>query len=106
MNKIASSPGTSIIKIISKGVIAVFCVPLLSVWTIGSVVCAVIAPVGGLLGVFGIKGIGINIASDYNVPNILSLPFGLLLSLLLFLSFYYTRRLLRICLNFIKNNKL
>lgn len=106
MNKIASSPGTTVIKNIFKGIIAVFCVPILSVWTIGSAVCAVIAPVGGILGALGIRGMGINMTSDYNIPNMVSLPFGLLLSLLLFLSFYYTRRLLRICLNFIKNNKM
>lgn len=91
---------------ISKGIIAVFCVPILSVWTVGSVVCAVIAPIGGVLGILGIKGIGINMAPDYNIPKILSLPIGLFLSLLLFISFYYTRRLLRGCLNFIKSNKL
>lgn len=99
----AYSSGTGILKIIAKGATALFCVPILSVWTVGSIVCAVIAAIGGLLGILGIKGVGLNISPDYDLPRILSLPFGLCLSLLLIISFYYTRKLLRGCLHFIKN---
>jgi len=90
------------VKYIAKGVVALFFVPILSVWTVGSVVCAVIALIGGVLGIFGFEAIGLNGFPNYKLPNVLSLPFGICLSLLLFLSFYYTRRLLRECLQFMK----
>lgn len=89
-------------KYIAKGIVVLFFVPILSVWTVGSGVCAVIALIGGVLGTFGFKGIGLNGFPDYELPNALSLPFGICLSLLLLLSFYYTRRLLRECLHFMK----
>ncbi|OMD97605.1 hypothetical protein BSK64_28390 [Paenibacillus odorifer] len=103
MKKSTHLSGATVLKNIAKGAIILFCVPILSVWAAGSVVCAIIAPIGGVLGIIGIQGIGLNAFPDYDLPNILSLPIGLCLSLLLFISFYYTRRLLRGCLHFIKN---
>ena len=89
-------------KYMAKGGVALFIVPILGVWTVGSLVCAVIALIGGVLGTFGFDGIGLNASMGYDIPDALSLPFGICLSLLLFLSFYYTRRLLRKSLHFMK----
>lgn len=86
----------------AEGAVALFIIPILSVWTVGSFVCAVIAVIGGILGTFGFHEIGLNGSSDYDLPDALSLPFGIFLSLLLFLSFYYTRRLLQKSLHFMK----
>ncbi|GGG12443.1 hypothetical protein GCM10010912_66110 [Paenibacillus albidus] len=99
----SSYKGRTLFSYIAKGLTLIFCVPILGVWTAGSAVCAVIALIGAILGTFGYHGVAMNLYPGYSLPRILSLPFGLLLSLALLISFYYTRRWLRGCLQFIKS---
>ncbi|MFD1908359.1 hypothetical protein ACFSQ7_36710 [Paenibacillus rhizoplanae] len=84
-----------LLNYLAKGFVILFALPVLGVWVAGSFICAVIAPIAGLLRTFGVSAIGMNLTPSYSVPVILSLPFSLVLAFLLLLSFYYTRRLLR-----------
>lgn len=93
----------NLLKYLFKGFVILFALPVLGTWLAGSFVCAIIAPVAGLLRTFGVSGIGMKLTPSYSVPEYLSLPYGLVAGLLLALSFYYTRRLLRKCIAFIKN---
>lgn len=91
----------TLLKYSAKGCVILFLLPILSTWLAGSALCAVIAPIAGVLRTFGVAGIGMNLTPSYSLPNFLSLPFSLCLAFLLALSFYYTRRLLRKCIRFI-----
>ncbi len=93
---------TNVLKTTRKVFTLIFLIPILSVWTAGSGVCAIIASIAGILGAFGWKGIAMNLTPDYALPRIFSLPLGFGLALLLFISFVYTRRFLRSCLDYIK----
>ncbi|MFC3749035.1 hypothetical protein [Paenibacillus sp. GCM10012306] len=93
----------SLLKLTIKSFLVLFCVPILSVWTVGSLLCAAIAMVAALLGLFGWNGIAMNIYPGYALPGILGFPVGLLLAFLLILSFYYTRRFLKRSIQFIKS---
>jgi hypothetical protein len=93
----------AVLRFIGKGFILLFCIPILSVWTAGSIVCAFIALAAGVLGVLGWKGIAMNIYPGYSLPHLYSLPLGTILAFLLFLSFKYTRRSLRSCLRYIQS---
>ncbi len=89
-------------KYIYKGLIGLFCIPILSVWFAGSLICSVIAVIAGVLRTFGIGWIGMTIYPGVSVPESLSLPFGLCLAAVLMISFYYTRRFLRRCLLYLR----
>ncbi|ETT53518.1 MULTISPECIES: hypothetical protein [unclassified Paenibacillus] len=91
-----------LLNYLAKGFVILFALPVLGVWLAGSFICAIIAPVAGLLRTFGVSAIGMNLTPSYSVPVFLSLPFSLVLASLLLLSFYYTRRLLRKSLSFIR----
>lgn len=87
---------------LSKGFVILFALPVLATWLVGSFVCAIIAPIAGLLRTFGFSAVGMRLTPTYSVPEFLSLPYGLVVGLLLAWSFYHTRRLLRKCVAFIK----
>ncbi|OBZ09076.1 hypothetical protein A8L34_23320 [Bacillus sp. FJAT-27264] len=93
----------SLFKLTIKSFLILFCVPILSVWTVGSLICAAISLIAALLGLFGWNGIAMNISPGYALPGILGFPAGLLLAFLLVLSSYYTRRFLKKSLQFIKS---
>lgn len=99
--KHSSNSRPYILKFIAKGCVILFLVPVLGTWLAGSAICAVIAPIAGVLRTLGVDGIGMRLSPSYSLPVLFSIPFGLGLALVLSLSFYYTRRLLRICLQFI-----
>ncbi|WNS46413.1 hypothetical protein [Paenibacillus sp. MMS20-IR301] len=103
--KISSSAdaGSALLNYTAKGCVILFALPILSTWLAGSAICAVIAPIAGLLRTFGVTGIGMQLTPSYSLPAILSLPFSLCLAFLLALSFYYTRRLLRSCIRYIRS---
>lgn len=92
-----------ILKFIAKSCVILFFVPVLGTWLAGSAICAVIAPIAGVLRTLGVSGIGMRISPGYSLPVMFSIPFSLGLALVLVISFYYTRRLLRICLKFIQS---
>ncbi|UQZ35166.1 hypothetical protein C2I18_17525 [Paenibacillus sp. PK3_47] len=98
-----SHMGTAVLKFIGKGLILLFGIPILSVWTAGSIVCACISLIAAVLGTFGWNGIAMNISPGYPLPRIASLPAGMMLAFILFLSFKYTRRCLQRCLRFISS---
>lgn len=100
MYKPANAP--SPLRYLGKGCAAIFMVPVLSVWLAGSTFCAVLAPVAGILRTFGFKGIGMSLFPGFTLPDIWSLPYALLLTALLLVSAFYTRRLLKGCLQFIR----
>ncbi|MFF2908646.1 hypothetical protein [Paenibacillus sp. NPDC057934] len=102
MNSSTYSKG-SLIKLTIKSFLILFCVPILSVWTVGSLLCAAIALIAALLGLFGWNGVAMNIYPGYALPGILGFPVGLLLAFLLVLSFYYTRRFLKESIRIIKS---
>ncbi|MBY0014394.1 hypothetical protein [Paenibacillus typhae] len=86
-----------------KIVVILFMLPILGVWTAGSAVCSIIAVIAAVLGLLGWKGISLTLYPGYDLPQILSIPLGLGLALLLYASFVYTRRFLRRCLHYIKS---
>ncbi|WP_405109968.1 hypothetical protein MHH28_32340 [Paenibacillus sp. FSL K6-1217] len=98
----SSGPVPYLLHYLSKGFVILFALPVLGTWLVGSFVCALMAPIAGLLRTFGVSAVGMRLTPSYSVPEALSLPFGLLVGFLLALSFYYTRRLLRKCIAFIK----
>lgn len=86
-----------------KIVVILFMLPILGVWTAGSAVCSILALIAAILGLFGWKGIALTLYPGYDLPHILSFPLGLVLALLLYASFVYTRRFLRRCLHYIQS---
>lgn len=93
----------AVLRFIGKSFIVLFCIPILTVWTAGSIVCAFIALAAAVLGALGWNGIAMNIYPGYSLPHMFSLPLGMILAFLLFLSFKYTRRSLRSCLRYIQS---
>ncbi|WP_341347055.1 hypothetical protein [Paenibacillus sp. FSL H3-0469] len=102
MKSSSSDAMPNLLNYLAKGVVILFALPVLGVWTAGSFICAIIAPIAGLLRTFRVSAIGMNLPPSYSVPVFLSLPFSLVLAFLLLLSFYYTSRLLLKSLSFIK----
>jgi hypothetical protein len=94
---------TRVLTYFMKGLVSLFALPILSVWLVGSALCAGIAVIGGLLGTLGVPGIGLSMYSGQELPNILSLPVGAGLAAVLLISSYYTRRLLLWCLRYLKS---
>ncbi|MNE85779.1 hypothetical protein D3C80_1828150 [compost metagenome] len=86
-----------------KIVVSLFMLPILGVWTAGSAVCSILALIAAFLGLFGWKGVSLTPYPGNDLPRILSFPLGLVLALLLYASFVYTRRFLRHCLHYIKS---
>lgn len=91
------------VSLAGKIVVSLFMLPILSVWTAGSAVCSIIAVAAAFLGLFGWRGVSLTLYPGYDLPRILSFPLGLVLALLLYASFIYTRRFLRRCLHYIKS---
>ncbi|WP_340022417.1 hypothetical protein MHI24_25815 [Paenibacillus sp. FSL K6-1096] len=97
----SSGPLLYLRNYLSKAFVILFALPVLGTWLVGSLVCAIIAPIAGLLRTFGFSAIGMRLTPSYSVPELLSLPYGLVVGFLLAWSFYHTRRLLRRCITFI-----
>lgn len=77
-------------------------VPTLSVLMIGLLVCAVIAFVAGLLRTFGMVSIQMNLGTGLEIPQIFSLPVGIVFGIL-FLGFAFgCWKVLKMYLSFIR----
>ncbi|WP_151733059.1 hypothetical protein [Paenibacillus tengchongensis] len=94
---------TRTVKGIGKGFILLFAVPILGVWTAGSLICAGIAVIAGILGAFGWEGVTLAFSPELSLPGILALPLGIVLALLLYGSHLFARRGLRSCLQFVRS---
>lgn len=91
------------LRLVTKGLILIFVIPVLGVWTAGSLVCSVVAVLAAVLNVFNWDGITVILYPGYSLPRLTGLPLGLLLALLLLITCHYARRCLRICLQFINS---
>lgn len=90
----------SIPKILLKGIVGLFAFPVFSVLTVGLYISALLSVAAGLGRTFGMN-IAMNIGIA-EVPRLLSLPFGLLFSLLFIFLGTYCWKILRQSYRFVK----
>ncbi|WP_150265564.1 hypothetical protein [Paenibacillus tepidiphilus] len=91
------------LKFIGKGAVLLFVIPVLGVWAAGSFICTGIAMVAGMLGLLGWERVTLSFRPETVLPQILVLPFSILLAAVLLCSHIFTRRMLRTCLKFVKS---
>lgn len=71
MKTSSSGAMPNLLNYLAKGFVLLFALPVLGVWTAGSFICAIIAPIAGILRTFGVSAIGMNLP-----PPIRSRPFS------------------------------
>ncbi|MCH1627174.1 hypothetical protein [Fredinandcohnia quinoae] len=81
----------------------VLAILVLSVLYVGLVVCALLSILAGILRTFGLEQIKMSIWQDINLPISLSIPFSLIISLLLFFCSLYVKRSMTFCLSKLKH---
>lgn len=64
----SSGPLPYLRNYLSKAFVILFALPVLGTWLAGSLVCAIIAPIAGLLRTFGVSAIGMRLTPSYSVP--------------------------------------
>lgn len=93
----------AVLRFLGKGFVLLFGIPILSVWTAGSILCACIALAAAALGALGWDGIALNVYPGYSLPRFFSLPLGIILAFLLLLSFKCSNRFLLKCLRYVRS---
>lgn len=78
-----------------KKFVLLLSLPVLAVLYVGLLVSALLAALAGVLRAFGMEAIEISIWPDLTVPPIFSLPFALIVSLLLLFCAKYIKRLIK-----------
>ena len=81
---------------------AFFCllaIPVLSILYVGLMASALISISAGILRTFGLDKIEMSIWQDVNIPVPLSIPFSLIVSILLFFSSLYVKRSMTFCIS-------
>lgn len=87
---------------IVNGFGALLIVPILSVLSVGLLVCSIIVILGGMLRTFGMDFLQMNIGSGLEIPQILSLPVALVTALLLVAVAFGGWKLLKKYLSFVR----
>lgn len=74
-------------------------IPVLSILYVGLMASALISILAGILRTFGLDKIEMSIWQDVNIPVPLSIPFSLIVSILLFFSSLYVKRSMTFCIS-------
>lgn len=77
-------------------------VPVLSVLMIGLLICSIIVFVGGILRTFGMTSIQMKLGKDLEIPQILSLPVGIVGGLLFLAVAVGSWKVLKTYLSFVR----
>ena len=89
-----------------KIILGFFCllaIPILSVLYVGLIISALLSITVGVLRTFGLQEIGMSIWPGISLPISLSIPFSLLISILLFYCSIYVKRSIPFCVSKLKN---
>ena len=77
-------------------------VPILSVLMIGLLICSIMVFVGGILRTFGMTSIQMKLGNDLEIPQILSLPVGIVVGLIFLAVAVGSWKVLKTYLSFVR----